>query len=253
MAKKLTQRLIDLGANLFHKVGLGDYQHDFNYEGEYDPWMNNLWTSLQTVVKGKMIKTDELSSEESNKLLPPIYKVEVIGELSKDDENNTADKDDNLKIYRTLDQLPPPNGAINKKAYMSKVLANQRITSDDHFQDTRHIVLQISPDMSYEPGDIVMIQPRNDPVVIQEFIDRYNLKPTHLLKITVDTNQLGQVSQSSVIKFPEEGITVQELFEYWLNLMDPPSRFFVKVLSQFVEDQKRAEKLREFASKTTVS
>jgi len=25
MAKKLTQRLLDLGANLFHKVGLGDY------------------------------------------------------------------------------------------------------------------------------------------------------------------------------------------------------------------------------------
>ena len=25
MAKKLAQRLLDLGANLFHKVGLGDY------------------------------------------------------------------------------------------------------------------------------------------------------------------------------------------------------------------------------------
>lgn len=38
MAKKLTQRLIDLGAKLFHKVGLGDAQHDFGFEGEFDPW-----------------------------------------------------------------------------------------------------------------------------------------------------------------------------------------------------------------------
>jgi len=35
--------------------------------------------------------------------------------------------------------------------------------------------------------------------------------------------------------------------------MAPPSRYFVKTLSFFVEDEKRAEKLREFASKTSVS
>ena len=39
MAKKLTQRLLDLGATLIHQVGLGDYQHDFGYEGEFDPWL----------------------------------------------------------------------------------------------------------------------------------------------------------------------------------------------------------------------
>jgi sulfite reductase alpha subunit-like flavoprotein len=27
-----------LGGTLFHKVGLGDFQHDFEYEGEFDPW-----------------------------------------------------------------------------------------------------------------------------------------------------------------------------------------------------------------------
>ncbi len=80
MAKKLTQRLIDLGGQLFHKVGLGDYQHDFNYEGEFDPWMNNLWESLNNVIKGKFIKTGELTKAENERLLPPIYKVEIIGE-----------------------------------------------------------------------------------------------------------------------------------------------------------------------------
>jgi len=39
MAKKMTQRMLDLGAKLFHKVGLGDHQHDFGHEGELDPWL----------------------------------------------------------------------------------------------------------------------------------------------------------------------------------------------------------------------
>ena len=47
MAKKLTQRMLDLGANLFHKVGLGDHQHDFGYEGEFDPWLGQLWANLK--------------------------------------------------------------------------------------------------------------------------------------------------------------------------------------------------------------
>jgi sulfite reductase alpha subunit-like flavoprotein len=31
--------------------------------------------------------------------------------------------------------------------------------------------------LEYEPGDIVMIQPRNDPKVVSEFIEKYGLKP----------------------------------------------------------------------------
>ena len=56
-----------------------------------------------------------------------------------------------------------------------------------------------------------------------------------------------------MIQFPAEGISVSDLFEYWLNIMEPPSRYMLKTLSSFVEDEKRAEKLREFASKNAVS
>ena len=65
MAKKLTQRLIDLGATLKHKVGLGDYQHDFGYEGEFDPWVKELLE----------LTTDKQPTDE---LLPPVYSVEFV-------------------------------------------------------------------------------------------------------------------------------------------------------------------------------
>lgn len=93
--------MLDLGAKLIHKVGLGDYQHDFNYEGEFDPWMGSLWSSIDSVVAGKFIKTGELSKEDSERYLPPVYKVEIIGEIPDTEKHST------------LNYLPPPNGAIN--------------------------------------------------------------------------------------------------------------------------------------------
>jgi hypothetical protein len=56
MAKKLTQRLLNLGATLFHKVGLGDYQHDFGYEGEFDPWLTQFWIEISKLVPVKQIQ-----------------------------------------------------------------------------------------------------------------------------------------------------------------------------------------------------
>ena len=68
MAKKLTQRLIDLGASIFHEMALGDYQHDFEYRGEFDPWMDTIWDKL-----------GEPSLKPVEKL-QPLYSVKIVGE-----------------------------------------------------------------------------------------------------------------------------------------------------------------------------
>lgn len=127
--------MLQLGAKLFHKVGLGDYQHDIGYEGEFDPWLSRLWGFLKVILP-ETIKM--ILEPESNSLLPSVYDVRP-AKMSCD----------------TLDELPKPYSAINKRAYMCKVIANKRLTSDDHFQDTRCITLSIK--QVYQPGDIVVI------------------------------------------------------------------------------------------------
>jgi hypothetical protein len=87
MAKKLTQRMINLGANLFHKIGLGDYQHDFGYEGEFDPWTQQLWPEL---VKFGLPQGEMLSAS----LLPSVYIINEAG-----------------SAVDTLSLLPAPHGA----------------------------------------------------------------------------------------------------------------------------------------------
>lgn len=83
MAKKLTQRLLDLGASLFHLVGLGDYQHDFAYEGEFDPWMKQLWLKLANLLPDSKASNARITPEEKH-LFEPIYEVQVGEEIAED-------------------------------------------------------------------------------------------------------------------------------------------------------------------------
>lgn len=229
MALKVTQRLINLGAKMIQETGLGDYQHDFEYQGEFDPWMEDLWPKLKPFVP-------KLRPLPDSDVLQPIYKVRAI--------------DLDQAPFSQLDKIPAPLGA-KSQIVMSKVKENVRLTSDDHFQDTRHLVLDLQgSNLKYSPGDIIMIQPKNDETEIREFIRRLGYKPEQVLKIDVDREQLGQLDQSSLLIFPEDGITILELFCYWINLMEPPSRYFMKVLSTVVKDELHRDKLLEFSSKT---
>lgn len=81
-----------------------------------------------------------------------------------------------------------------------------------------------------------MIQPKNDQQAVEQFIRRLGYEPGQLVKISVDDEQIGQLDQSSLLAFPVDGLTILELFCYWINLMEPPSRYFMQVLSSFVED-----------------
>ena len=92
MAKKLTTRLMQLGGKLMHKVGLGDYQHDFGYEGEFDPWMQSLWPFIRdSLPQAHLMKLepDTLSAPQ------PVYSVVL----------------DNEQIKSGLNCLPKPHGA----------------------------------------------------------------------------------------------------------------------------------------------
>lgn len=82
--------------------------------------------------------------------------------------------------------MPAPNGALNQQVYLSKVLENEKITADGHFQDTRKIVLDLAKfdnmidqknKSLFDPGDIIMILPKNDETTITQLIQSFNLDP----------------------------------------------------------------------------
>lgn len=57
---------------------------------------------------------------------------------------------------------------------MAELTSNRRITSPEHFQDTRHIEFALH-DLSYKPGDLLCIFPKQTPAAIAAFLQRTGL------------------------------------------------------------------------------
>mmetsp|Transcript_22234 Transcript_22234/g.29758 ORF Transcript_22234/g.29758 Transcript_22234/m.29758 type:complete len:165 (-) Transcript_22234:674-1168(-) len=106
-----------------------------------------------------------------------------------------------------------------------------------------------------------MVLPRNPHEVVAEFLALIGLEAHSQLKVSVNESQRGQVSATSLIQFPSERpISAYELFAYWLNLSEAPSRHFCQILGTYLlKDPStstnearlmKAEKLIHFASKT---
>ena len=84
-------------------------------------------------------------------------------------------------------------------------------------------------------GDVLMVQPQNNPALVSAFLHRIGLAPEAQLLITPDNKQLGQVSSASLMRFPDGPISAKELFSFWLNLSEPPTRYFCAVIGHFLQ------------------
>lgn len=72
VARKLSVRLKQLGAEELIPKGLGDDMHDFSYEAEFHPWCEKLWLSLNRFFP-ELASTVPIQG-----LLPPLFKVSII-------------------------------------------------------------------------------------------------------------------------------------------------------------------------------
>ena len=62
--------------------------------------------------------------------------------------------------------------------FYAKVKANGRITAVNHFQDTRHLVLDIAgSSMEFSPGDVLAMHPLTPWESVDRFLERLGLDP----------------------------------------------------------------------------
>lgn len=67
---------------------------------------------------------------------------------------------------------------------MAKMLKNERITARDHFQDTRHIELDLGGSkLAYEPGDLLAVFPQQPPAAVRDFMHRLGLDADAFVRI----------------------------------------------------------------------
>jgi sulfite reductase alpha subunit-like flavoprotein len=96
----------------------------------------------------------------------------------------------------------------------------------------------------YGPGDILVVHPKNNYNSCKRLAELLGVELNSKIRIT-----LNPLHSNAFSPFPKE-LTVLDLFENWLGIDNPPSRYMLFLMSFFAENPLHQEKLFEMSSKT---
>lgn len=128
---------------VLRRFGLGDEQHDFGYEGEFDPWLEKLFELIDTNAFPDIQRLQIRNAMNENVDIIIINPDFIVKEIpsSRDDlcsSETLVPLFDDYRSYLSDRPLCPHPSPI-----ISQVQSIQRLTSIDHFQDVKH--LQVRP------------------------------------------------------------------------------------------------------------
>lgn len=150
----------------------------------------------------------------------------------------------------------------------AEIVSNERVTSEDHWQDVRQIDIKLprqrqrqdskgSPiekkRVSYNPGDIIEICPKNFHSDVQDFIDLqgYTSISHTPLELKYDLEQFDSSPQREhPLGCAPFHNTLFGLLTNHLDIMAVPRRSFFALISHFAFDPDQKERLLEFARPT---
>uniref|UniRef100_A0A3Q4G9W5 NADPH-dependent diflavin oxidoreductase 1 n=1 Tax=Neolamprologus brichardi TaxID=32507 RepID=A0A3Q4G9W5_NEOBR len=210
VAKKLHKRLLQLGACVLLPVGLADDQHDL---GVFDC---RLFTRLCLFC----LFCDRL---------PSTYTFHFLDDMQEKEE---------VQLRIPMDQTVPSQS----HPFPARMVFNRRVTEPSHFQDVRHIELDVTgSNIEFAAGDVVMMRPCNAPEDVQQFCQ--------LLKLDPETRfTLSPTDNTAVPARLPQPCTVRHLVESYLDIAAVPRRSFFELLSTFATNELEREKLAEFRS-----
>ncbi|KAL2100070.1 hypothetical protein ACEWY4_004464 [Coilia grayii] len=226
VAKKLSKRLLQLGANALLPVGLADDQHDLGSDAVIDPWLKAFWEkalALYPLLPGQSLMKDE-------EPLPPRYTFQFLDNILEQSGSRVL----------AQEASGPPSSA---RPFLARVVSNRRVTSLTHFQDVRQIEFDISgSNIEFTAGDVVMMRPSNTPEDVEHFCQALRLDPESqfTLKSTDSSTALPS-------RLPQP-CSVRYLVERFLDIAAVPRRSFFELLATFATNELEREKLAEFSS-----
>ncbi|KAH8681561.1 hypothetical protein BX600DRAFT_505233 [Xylariales sp. PMI_506] len=194
----------------------------------------------------------------------------VIGGIDTLDKPNIL-KDEPTKYsledtHQTSKLLPPPDLLPIPRGWDATVHQNSRITPSSHWQDVRHLILDVKekPDdrstvlddgrrilsekLEYLPGDVVVIYPKNFPEDVQGLIDRmgWNDVADEPFKHYSKRDDAISIEHAPKGCHPMEHSTLRQLLINNYDITAIPKRSFFNHIRFFTQDQMHKERLTEF-------
>ncbi|KAJ7746603.1 riboflavin synthase domain-like protein [Mycena metata] len=216
-AKKLSRRLVSLGATEICERGEGDDQDPLGIDGALGTWMEKIQQSLLLLYP-----------------LPP--GVEIIPA--------TAIPPARVSMVQATLSASVSSPSVTRGFYSAAVRCNTRITAGDWYQDVRHLEFSFEDEIQYSPGDVAVIRPFALPSDVDSF-----LRTVGWLDVADVPFRIRQTMEDQSLPELHEAETPRALFTQHLDFNAVPRRSFFEYLRYFTTDELEREKLDEFLSR----
>ena len=169
-----------------------------------------------------------------------------------DDHNDTLkDIPDTHLLKVTSHKLAafPPDDLLEIPGTLTaEVLKNDRMTPKAHWQDVRHLVLQVSCreglSLDEAAGSTAIIWPKNYPEDVQTLIDMMGWGEIADKVLDLDDQILSQKSNLHLFSRSE---TLRDLLTHNFDINSVPKRSFIEDLAFFTKEPMEIERLQELA------
>ena len=222
MARMLFQRLQQLGASVFHERGLGDDKAEGGYSLSLIKWKKNVFEKFSEIFGPVKVQNTCYSG-----LMNPPKPVYTVIQTTKNVESIS-------KLVNEVESEESVLSKIHKKNIQkTKLISNDRITTSDHFQDVREVVIEKDSSLEFSSGDICTVFPSNFQSVVEKMLVYYQL----------DKKSILDIKDEDGYRFCTT--TAGHLFNHLLDLSSPPKFFFFKMFSFYTDLQIYKEKIQE--------
>ncbi|KAE8423252.1 hypothetical protein BDV36DRAFT_279212 [Aspergillus pseudocaelatus] len=249
-ARKLCKRLIQLSASETCLSGEADQQHPEGLEGTFIPWITDFRKHLldtYPLPEGQHPIPDDVQ-------LPPKWVLQLQGQtpspnadpvVSGTENQSISAEDSKSRLEHDLRPIPDTLTAT--------LTQNKRVTPPKHWQDVRHVSLTVPDSVTYVPGDMISIMPKNFAEDVQALIQMMGWEDqADQLVSLVPANNQHSVEDLPLPPIPNlesyPKLTLRALIMDYLDIRAIPRRRFFSEISHYTNDEMQKERLLEFTN-----
>jgi sulfite reductase alpha subunit-like flavoprotein len=231
--RMLYGRLLQLGAQSFCQRGEGNEQHPEGHSAGFREWVIE--------VRKKLIETFPLLDSEApladDEFLEPKWKLALAeGNEEVERTTNHSQVQANGAADREAD-VPSSSLLPIKDTHLTTLDTNDRVTTENHFQDVRLLSFHLQTPIPYLPGACAVIYPKNFPSDVQSFIDLMSWNTIADEPLTLHpTTSSPTPSPLRHWDLSATYLTLRWLLENVLDIMSIPRRTLFANLINFASD-----------------
>ncbi|KAK7956940.1 flavodoxin [Apiospora aurea] len=160
-----------------------------------------------------------------------------------------------------LSKAPPQDLLPIPQSWTAMVTGNERVTPDNHWQDVRALTLFVRPRpledgtadvLLYNPGDTLILYPKNFPADVQALIDLMDWNDVADKPFAHYSHRKDGIPIEHAPKgcYPLEGTTLRQLLLHNYDITAIPKRIFFDHIKFFATEEMQIQRITEFADPT---